>query len=84
MQEENLRDDVQSMSVEEMFLQSQETYDEAQQRAAEDSKKFAKRNISGWIKRGFTVCKCYLWLLIRMEVSGTSNAFRIRKALIRK
>lgn len=38
MQEENLRDDVQSMSVEEMFLQSQETYDEAQQRAAEDSK----------------------------------------------
>lgn len=43
MQEENLENrDMPSMSVEELFLNSQESYAEAQQRAIEENKAFAK------------------------------------------
>lgn len=42
MQESNEEKDLQQMSVEEMFLASQESFEEAQQRAIEESKTFSK------------------------------------------
>ena len=42
MQEINEENDQQMMSVEEMFLASQESYEEAQTRALEENKSFAK------------------------------------------
>ena len=46
---------MEGMSIEEMFLKSQESYQEAQQRALEENKAFARTEFSAWTSSGCTV-----------------------------
>lgn len=74
MQEENLKEDMQQgMSVEDLFLNSQESYQEAQARAAEENKSFIKTEF-------FRMDKFGVYRLRILPVAPNSDGTTDRKA----